>query len=50
MLRLYDYAKSGNCCKVRLLLCQTGTPFERVRTQPGHIAISDPAGRLVAWP
>jgi glutathione S-transferase len=30
MLRLYDYGKSGNCYKVRLLLCQLGTPFARV--------------------
>jgi len=29
-LRLYDYGKSGNAYKVRLLLCQLGTPFERV--------------------
>lgn len=30
MLRLYDYWESGNCYKVRLLLCQLGIPFERV--------------------
>lgn len=30
MLRLYDYWESGNCYKVRLLLAQTGQPFERV--------------------
>jgi glutathione S-transferase len=31
MLRLYDYPRSGNCYKVRLLLCQLGEPFERVQ-------------------
>lgn len=30
MLRLYDYWESGNCYKVRLLLAQLGTPYERV--------------------
>jgi glutathione S-transferase len=29
-LRLYDYAASGNCYKVRLLLAQLGLPYERV--------------------
>src|SRR3954451_13356645 len=29
-LRLYDYAASGNCYKVRLLLAQLGVPYERV--------------------
>ena len=29
-LRLYDYAASGNCYKVRLLLAQLGPPYERV--------------------
>jgi len=29
-LRLFDYWESGNCYKVRLLLSQIGTPFERV--------------------
>jgi glutathione S-transferase len=29
-LRLYDYAASGNCYKVRLLLAQLGRPYERV--------------------
>lgn len=29
-LRLYDYASSGNCYKVRLLLAQLGLPYERV--------------------
>lgn len=28
--RLYDYAASGNCYKVRLLLAQLGRPYERV--------------------
>jgi glutathione S-transferase len=29
-LRLYDYAASANCYKVRLLLAQLGVPYERV--------------------
>ena len=29
-LRLYDYPASANCYKVRLLLAQLGTPYERV--------------------
>jgi len=29
-MRLYDYAASGNCFKVRLLLGLVGTPYERV--------------------
>ena len=29
-LRLYDYAASANCLKVRLLLRQLGLPYERV--------------------
>jgi glutathione S-transferase len=29
-MRLYDYAASGNCFKVRLLLEQLGLPYERV--------------------
>jgi glutathione S-transferase len=29
-MRLYDYAASGNCYKVRLLLALRGTPYERV--------------------
>lgn len=30
MLRLYDYAASGNCFKVRLLLAHLGREYERV--------------------
>ena len=30
MIRLYDYAASANCYKVRLLLAQLGRPYERV--------------------
>jgi glutathione S-transferase len=30
MFRLYDYAASCNCYKVRLLLAQLGLPYERV--------------------
>src|SRR5438105_7391406 len=29
-LRLHDYAASGNCYKVRLLLAQLGVEYERV--------------------
>jgi glutathione S-transferase len=29
-LRLHDYAASGNCYKVRLLLAQLGRPYDRV--------------------
>ena len=29
-LRLFDYAASGNCYKVRLLLAQLGRPYERI--------------------
>jgi glutathione S-transferase len=52
MLRLYDYAGSGNCYKVRLLLAQLGREYERVpvdifageSTTPEHLA-RNPAGR-----
>lgn len=30
MYRLYEFPDSGNCYKIRLLLCQLGTDFERV--------------------
>ena len=30
MLRLYDYADSGNCYKIRLLLTQLGQEFDRI--------------------
>lgn len=30
MYRLYDFARSGNCYKVRLLLTQLAIPFERI--------------------
>ena len=29
-LRLYDYAASGNCYKVRLLLAQLDRPYDRI--------------------
>jgi glutathione S-transferase len=29
-MRLYDYAASGNCYKVRLALAQLGLPYERI--------------------
>jgi glutathione S-transferase len=52
MLKLYDYAGSGNCYKVRLLLAQLGLEYERVPTDifagesttPAHLA-RNPAGR-----
>ena len=31
-MRLYDYAASGNCFKVRLLLALLGRDYERVRS------------------
>ena len=31
-MKLYDYAASANCYKVRLLLAQLGQPYERVAT------------------
>ena len=59
MLRLYDYLKSGNCYKVRLLLSQIGLPFERVHLdilkgethQPEYLS-RNPNHRvpLVEWP
>jgi hypothetical protein len=33
-LKLYDYAASGNCYKVRLLVAQMGRPYERGRRWP----------------
>ena len=30
MIRLYDYAASANCYKVRLLLAQLARPYKRV--------------------
>ncbi|HEX2045219.1 MAG TPA: glutathione S-transferase family protein [Gaiellaceae bacterium] len=52
MLTLYDYAGSGNCYKVRLLLAQLARDYERVpvdifageSTTPEHLA-RNPAGR-----
>ncbi len=35
MLRLYDMSVSGNCYKVRLLLAQLGTSYERIAIEPG---------------
>jgi glutathione S-transferase len=49
-LRLYDYAASCNCYKVRLLLAQLGRPYERVpvdifngETLTDHYARINPA-------
>jgi glutathione S-transferase len=52
VLKLYDYAGSGNCYKVRLLLAQLGLDYERIPTDifagesttPAHLA-RNPAGR-----
>ena len=30
MLKLYDYASSGNCYKIRLLLNQLGITYQRI--------------------
>ena len=59
MVRLYDYWNSGNCYKVRLLLCQLGIPFERVALDtlrgdtktPAYLA-KNPNGRvpLIEYP
>src|SRR5256885_3513116 len=49
-LRLYDYASSGNCYKVRLLLSHLDLPYERVpvdifagETMSGEYAAKNPA-------
>ena len=52
MLRLYDYAASANCLKVRLLFAQLGLEYERVpvdifageASTPEFLALN-PAGR-----
>lgn len=31
MLKLHEYASSGNCYKIRLLLTQLGIPFQRIQ-------------------
>jgi glutathione S-transferase len=51
-MKLYDYAASANCLKVRLLLAHLGLPYERVPIDifagesqtPEHLA-RNPAGR-----
>jgi glutathione S-transferase len=46
-LRLHDYAASGNCYKVRLLLAQLGRPYERVPVDIfGGDTLTDEFGRL----
>jgi len=55
LLTLYDFAPSGNCYKVRLLLAQLGRAYERVPVDilkresrtPGFLAIN-PNGRVPA--
>ena len=47
MLRLHDYAGSGNCYKVRLLLAQLDRPYERVPVDIfGGDTLTDDFGRL----
>jgi glutathione S-transferase len=53
MLKLYDYLESGNGYKVRLLLHQLGTPFERVEldilkgeTRTPAFLAKNPNGRI----
>jgi len=36
-LRLYDYAASANCYKVRLLLAQLGRPYERIPVESSPV-------------
>ena len=59
MIRLYDFWESGNCYKVRLLLCLLGLPFERVavdilrgETRTASFLAKNPNGRVpfVEWP
>jgi glutathione S-transferase len=46
-LRLHDYAASGNCYKVRLLLAQLGRPYERVTVDIfGGDTLTDEFARL----
>ena len=45
-MKLYDYAASANCYKVRLLLAQLGLPYERVPTDIfGGATLTDEYGR-----
>src|SRR5258707_15713985 len=55
MIRLYDYLPSGNGYKVRLLLTQTGIPFERIElnitkgeTRTAEFLDKFPNGRIPA--
>ncbi len=59
MIRLYDYWESGNAYKVRLLLTQLSTPFERVHldiqegeTRTEAFLSKNPNGRVpvLEWP
>jgi len=52
MIRLYDYAASANCFKVRMLLSQLGLPYERIpvdifagESQTADYLARNPAGR-----
>jgi glutathione S-transferase len=52
MLKLYEYASSGNCYKIRLLLNQLGITYQRIPTDilkgesrtPGFLAMN-PVGK-----
>ena len=47
ILRLYDYAASGNCYKVRLLLAQLERPYERVPVDIfGGDTLTDEFGKI----
>lgn len=47
LLRLYDYAPSANCYKVRLLLAQLGRDYERVEVDIfGGDTLTDEFGRI----
>ena len=55
MLKLYDYLSSGNGYKVRLLLHQLGTPFERIdldidrgETRTDEYLAKNPNGKIPA--
>jgi glutathione S-transferase len=53
MIKLHEFAPSGNCYKVRLLLAQLGIPFERVavdlhtrETRTPEFLAKNPIGRV----
>lgn len=53
MLRLYEFATSGNCYKIRLLLTQLNIPFERIQvditkreSRTAEFLLKNPNGRV----